>query len=263
MDLPWNPDLYLKFNEERTRPARDLAMRAVALLGQARAVDVVDLGCGPGNSTTVLAELFPGARLVGVDSSQEMIDKARAAGLAARWVVADAAAWQPAQAFDLVFSNAMLQWLPDQDDVVRRMWSWLRPGGVLAVQVPANGASPLHRALSAVSAGSRWSSCFGGLGDRIRYREPDHWHDTLAAVGARADVWETTYWHVLDGQQALIDWYASTGLRPWLERLDAEMERQAFKEEVLRHAAPSYPVRRDGTVLFPFRRVFFTAQAPR
>jgi trans-aconitate 2-methyltransferase len=256
----WNPDLYLKFNEERTRPARDLAMRAAARLGHTPGLRAADMGCGPGNSTAVLAELLPDVHLVGVDSSSEMIEKARASGLAASWVVADAASWQPEQALDLVFSNAMLQWLADQSGVVSRMWSWLRKGGVLAVQVPGNGQSPLHRAMLEAAADPRWASRCGGLNDLIRYREPDDWHDTLTAIGATADIWETTYWHVLDGQEALIDWYSGTGMRPWLERLDSEAERQSFKEVVLALAAPAYKVRSDGSVLFPFRRIFFTAQ---
>jgi trans-aconitate 2-methyltransferase len=277
MSTNWNPELYLRFNEQRTRPAIDLAARAASLLAGpaappaqpaakqtagARALDILDVGCGPGNSTAVLADSFPGGRLLGMDSSAEMIAAAQATGLAAEWQVADAAAWEPDRRFDLVFSNAVLQWLPDQAAVLGRLWSWLKPGGVLAVQVPGNGGSPLHRALQATAALSRWSGRFTGLDDALRYREPDWWHEALAALGAVPDVWETTYWHVLGSRAGLIDWYASTGMRPWLERLDNEAGRQEFKDAVLAAAGPGYPARPDGSVFFPFRRIFFTAARP-
>jgi trans-aconitate 2-methyltransferase len=259
----WDPALYLKFNEQRSRPATDLALRARALLGERsdakRPLSILDLGCGPGNSTAILAAVFPGADLLGLDSSAEMIAAARASGLAAEWVTADAALWEADRNFGLVFSNAALQWIPDQAATLGRMWTSLAPGGALAVQVPGNGTSPLHRALRSVAASGPWRMKFAGLDDFIRYNEPDFYYECLAPLDGSVEVWETTYWHVLGGHGALIDWYKGTGMRPWLELLEGESERKAFTDAVLETAAPEYPLRDDGSVFFPFRRIFFTA----
>lgn len=256
----WNPDLYLRFNEQRTRPARDLAARAAALYagreGPARAVDV---GCGPGNSTAVVAESFPGAEITGVDSSREMIAKARLSGVSADWRVADAAEWEPDAPVDLVFSNAALQWVPDQASLIRKMAAWLGKGGVMAVQVPGNGESPLHRALRGVAEGFADRERFEGLDDAIRYHEPGFFHEALETAGVEGDIWETTYWHRLPNRNALIEWYSGTGMRPWLDRLSGDAERDRFKARVLEAAGPEYPDLPDGSVFFPFRRIFFTA----
>lgn len=261
----WNPDLYLKFADERTRPARDLAIRARACLASRahaegeEALRAVDLGCGPGNSTAVVAECFPRAAIVGLDSSPEMVASARKTGTRAEWVVADVSAWSDDRKFDLVFSNAMLQWVPDQKALLSRMASWLAPGGVIAVQVPGNGASPLHLALKAAADSWQGPERFAGLDDALRYREPEFYHDELSSLGFASDIWETTYWHRMENQESLIEWYSGTGMRPWLERLEGEAEREAFRRDVLARARAEYPVRADGSVLFPFRRIFFTA----
>ena len=262
----WNPDLYLKFGEQRTRPAIDLALRARALLDASKrttnSLAILDLGCGPGNSTAVLADTFKNATLVGMDSSPDMIATARRCEFSAEWLVADAAIWEPKRNFDLVFSNAVLQWLSDQATLLARMWSWLQPGGVLTVQVPGDGSSGLHQSLRRIAALSRWCSRMDGLDNVIHYQEPEFYYETLAPLGGSVDVWETTYWHVLGSHMGLIEWYSGTGMRPWLERLASDTERQAFKDAVLEAAKPSYPVRKDGSIFFPFRRIFITAVKP-
>jgi trans-aconitate 2-methyltransferase len=266
----WNPELYLKFFEQRTRPALDLALRARSLLeegasGGAAAPKpaALDLGCGPGNSTAVLATVFPGAELVGLDSSPEMIAAAKASGLDAEWVLADAVAWKPERSFGLVFSNAALQWIPDQASLIPRIWGHLAPGGVLAVQVPGNGESGLHRALRRTARSGPWRSRFADMDDPISYHEPDFYYEALAPLSGSVDVWESSYWHLLAGRSALIDWYSGTGMRPWLDRLADEAERLAFKDAVLEAARADYPPRADGSVFFTFRRIFFTATKAR
>jgi trans-aconitate 2-methyltransferase len=265
----WDPALYNSFLEQRTQPARDLARRlagsSVRTADSSRTENLVvlDVGCGPGNSTAVLAEVFPGAKLTGLDSSPEMIQESRKSGLQADWVIADGAFWTPPQAYDIVFSNAAFQWIPDQAGALRKAWSWLAPGGSLAVQVPGNGASGLHRALLAAAADPRWKKRspdgFAGLEAVIHYHEPDFYYETLAPLGGKVDVWETTYWQVMENRQALISWYSGTGMRPWLEALGTEADRLDFKADVLARAAADYPERADGSVFFPFRRVFFIA----
>jgi len=225
----------------------------------ALAIHAVDLGCGPGNSTAVVAEFFPEATIVALDSSPEMIASARQTGTRAEWVTADAATWNAGQKFDLVFSNAMLQWVGDQKALLSSMVSWLAPGGVIAVQVPGNGKSPLHLALKVAAESFPANERFAGLDDAIRHREPEFYHDELSALGLVSDIWETTYWHRMENQESLIEWYSGTGMRPWLQRLADENERDAFKRNVLDRVRKDYPVRQDGSVLFPFRRIFFTA----
>jgi trans-aconitate 2-methyltransferase len=257
----WNPELYLRFGEERTRPAHDLAARARELLGDAAdsRPRILDLGCGPGNSTAVLAAVFPRARISGLDSSPDMIAKARSSGLEAEWIEADAATFEPEGVFDLIFSNAVLQWVPAQEALLGRLALWLSPLGALAIQVPGNKESGLHQALLRTAASPAWRGRFVGLGESPRYEEPAFYFEVLEALGLSVDVWETTYWHTLAGPRAVIDWYSGSGMRPWLDRLPAEDDKQAFKDAVFEAASASYPPRSDGGVLFPFRRIFITA----
>lgn len=266
----WDPRLYLEFARQRTRPAEDLAARLKAIIaakGGREDISVLDLGCGPGNSTAALRRALPRARLTGLDSSPEMIASARESGLDAEWLVADAASWEARAGYGAVFSNAVLQWLGDQARVLERALSWTVPGGIMAHQVPGNGGSPLHRALCDAARDPAWKARsptgFSGLEDSIRYREPEYYFDALASMGAVGiDIWEATYWHVLGSRDDLIAWYSGTGMRPWLEALDSDASREEFKADVLRRAAGAYPERPDGSVLFPFRRIFFTAEKP-
>ncbi|HEY1257183.1 MAG TPA: methyltransferase domain-containing protein [Terracidiphilus sp.] len=255
----WNPDLYLQFANQRTRPAWDLANRVRNLLKDRadRPLRIVDLGCGPGNSTAVLADSFPGAEIIGLDSSAEMIDQARATSVPASWVVADLQAWQPATTFDLVFSNAVLHWVPDQGKLLATLTQWLVPGGVIAIQVPANHTSSLYKALLATAASAKWQDSFSGMSNPLYFHEPDFYFEKAKDHCHEVDIWETTYWHLLKDHQAIIDWYAGTGMRPWLDCLLTEAQAD-FKQDILVRAAPEYPVRDDGSVFFPFRRLFFT-----
>jgi len=261
----WDPNLYLKFGAERTQPAWDLARRLAAILGtrgSPLAPAILDLGCGPGNSAAVLAALWPGSLLVGLDSSPDMIEAARRSPFPAEWAVADASTWEPGRSFDAVFSNAALQWIPDQAGLLERAWSWLVPGGALAFQVPGNEGSPLHRAVKAQAASPSWSGTFLHPVAGHRGEEPDFYYEVLAPFGGELQVWETTYWHLLPGHGSLLEWYRGTGLRPWLEALPDEESRSAFVDELLEAVRKDYPSRADGSVFFPFRRIFFTATKP-
>ncbi len=252
---PWNPEAYLKFKDERTQPSRDLAART-DLDAPAQAVDI---GCGPGNSTQVLHARWPAARLLGVDSSPEMIDRARQTYPEADWQLADAATWEPAQPFDLVFSNATLQWIPGHAALLPRLFGWVKPRGALAIQVPANNDSPLYLAVVAVAQRAPWRTYTAGCEALVTYHPPSCYYDLLAPVAARFALWQTTYYHVLPDHQGLLDWYASTGLKPYLERLPGDAERQAFQAQILETCRAAYPQQADGRVLFPFRRLFFIA----
>lgn len=251
----WNPDLYLKFEAERTQPAIDLAAR-IDLTAPAR---IIDIGCGPGNSTRVLRERWPAAQVSGLDRSPEMIAKARQACPQGEWITADAARWSPDALYSLVFSNAALQWIPDQRALLPRLFAAVEPGGALAVQVPANTDSPLYQAVQRVAQRPPWQERLAGCDQALTYRDAAFYYDILSSLSSRVSLWDTTYYHVLASRQGLIEWYSSTGLRPYLERLAENDLQQAFKREILAECQAAYPLQQDGKVLFPFRRLFFIA----
>ena len=241
----WNPAQYLKFSEERTRPCRDLAAR-VELPPRAR---IIDLGCGPGNSTEVLAERFPDADLTGFDSSAEMIATASAAHPDWRWIAGDILQWaaEPGEPYDLVFSNAALQWVPDHDAVFPRL---LSRAALLAVQVPGNWDGPAHLTMREVA--KRYP-----LQGRVREwftHDTAFYYDTLAPHAGRLDIWATEYMHVLESAEAIVEWYKGTGMLPFLRALTTDAERTSFAADYLQAIRRIYLPRPDGKVLFPFRR---------
>ena len=246
----WNAHQYLKFAEERTQPCRDLAMRVSVTDMTA----IIDLGCGPGNSTRVLAEHWPGARITGVDSSPSMIDVARDEQPQHRWLVSDITRWpleEPEQ-YDLVFSNAALQWVPDHASLYPHLFARVAPRGALATQIPCDINSPPHRLMREIAS--------PGLHVKEWHADPaSFYYDLLAPISARVDMWETEYHHVLPNAEAVVDWYKGTGLRPFLEALQTDSERESFLAEYLERIRREYPLRSDGKVLFPFRRLFFIA----
>lgn len=249
----WDAELYLKYGSERTQPVRDLLHR-IRLTNPAR---IIDLGCGPGNSTEELRRRWPGSTIVGLDNSAEMIGKAREAFPEGQWEVGDAAAWRAAEPFDLVFSNAMLHWLPDHARLCRHLLEQVAAGGALAVQAPAHYDSPLHREILEVSRDPAWDGRLGAARGALTNHPPAFYYDVLQPHSSLVDVWETTYYHVLAGPEAVLEWFRGTGLRPFLEALGSNEERQRFEGLLLERYAASYPRRPDGKILFPFRRLFF------
>lgn len=250
----WNARQYLKFDNERTQPARDLAARVAAWL---RPGTAADLGCGPGNSTAVLREFFPDADLVGIDSSEEMLRRARADHPELPFAQGDVTRLEGR--YDLLFSNACLQWIPDHQRLIPELIEHLNPGGLLAVQVPNNGEAPLYRVIREMAAEPGW-----GL-EEVK-AQPDGvldagaYDNILAGCAGSFQVWETIYVHRLDSHRALAEWVKGTRLRPYLDALGTEPRREDFLAELLRRITPLYPVQRDGKVCFPFRRLFFVAE---
>jgi len=246
----WSPAQYLKFGDERTRPCRELAARVELAAPR----QIVDLGCGPGNSTGVLAQRWPDAAITGLDNSPRMIEAARAERPALRWVAEDIGEWARANGdiFDLVFSNAALQWLPDHGSLLPQLMERVASRGALAFQMPAHD-SPAHDLMRRMAA--------------ARQLQVNEWHshdaafyyDTLAPRSARVDVWTTEYQHVLPNAEGIVEWYRGTGLRPYLEALATGAERSQFEAELLAGLRALYPERADGRVLFPFRRIFAVA----
>lgn len=254
----WDSAQYLRFGDERTRPCRELAAR-VAIEGPAR---IIDLGCGPGNSTTVLAERWPSADITGVDSSAEMIRAARASNPARRWVVGDIADWVASEddQFDVVFSNASLQWVADHPRLFPQLMRRVAAGGALAVQMPGNYAAPPHQIMRELARSTKWRSRFPADGVREWHvHDLTFYFDALAPHAARLDLWETEYLHILPSAEAIVDWYKGTGLRPFLQALPSDEDRAAFTSDYLERIREAFIPRPDGRVLFPFRRLFIIA----
>lgn len=251
----WNVEQYLRFAAERTRPSHDLAS-AIALEAPRR---IVDLGCGPGNSTSVLAERWPGADISGMDSSQEMVDAARR-GLPGRtFEVGDIAQWEPTTPYDLVFSNAALQWVEDHERLVPRLVSAVAKGGAWAAQVPCNMLAPAHEAMRRAAERPEFQAYFKEGVQRWHVHGAEFYYDVLAPLALRVDIWKTEYVHILPSASAVVEWYKGTGLRPFLDRLPDDVMRERFLDVYLEAITAAYPARRDGNVLLPFERLFIVA----
>ncbi len=256
--MRWRPSEYEGFADQRLRPALDL----IARVPLDQAAGVWDLGCGPGRATRLLARRWPAARVVGVDSSADMLDAARAAadGGAVEWRQADIAGWSPEGPADLIFSNAALHWLDDHPVLFRRLFATLAPGGVLAVQMPRNHAAPTHAAIAELAADPRWRDRLLPLVRPAPVAAPAAYWEILADRAASLDVWETEYLHALTGDAPVVRWVRGTVLAPLLDALD-ETERGAFLAEYGARMDAAYP-RRGEVVLLPFRRLFVVAQRP-
>jgi trans-aconitate 2-methyltransferase len=245
----WSPSAYLKFEDERTRAARDLLAQVP---GDARRI--VDVGCGPGNSTELLAERYPDADILGLDNSPAMLEAARARLPRLRFEAADANVWIPAPDVDLVFANATYQWIPGHLDQLGKVLNALRPGAVLAVQMPDNLAEPTHALMRAVAEAGPWAERLADAA-RAPLAPAGAYYDALAPLASRFDIWRTVYNHPLADAAAIVEFIRSTGLRPYLDPL-SESEREAFLVRYTAEIARAYPPRADGRVLLAFPRLF-------
>lgn len=251
----WDANLYLKFGSERTQPSVDL----IARINHPNPTRIIDLGCGPGNSTAMLRQRWPDADITGLDSSPDMIAAATETYPDAKWILADAAAWTADAPFDLVFSNAALQWLPNHAVLFPHLLAQVAESGVLAVQIPAHYASPLHHVTLEVADDSEWRHLMDAPIHALTKESPYFYYDVLQPIAGRLDIWETEYYHVMDGPEAIVNWFRGTGLRPFLEALETEEQKQRFERMMLEGYTNAYPRQKDGRVLFPFRRLFIVA----
>lgn len=251
--MTWSAKQYTLFEQQRTRPVHDL----VAAIPNTEVRTAVDLGCGPGNSTQVLAQRFPRAQVCGMDSSDDMLADARKRLPALRFEQADIGAWQPPQQFDVILANASLQWVPDHASLYLHLVAQLAPGGTLAVQTPDNLNEPAHRLAREVAAQGPWAGKIGAVKHEARH-PASYYFELLSKHCSAVDVWHTTYYHPLSGHEAVVEWFKGTGLRPFLALLD-EAEQGAFLDAYLARIREAYPALADGTVLLPFPRLFIIA----
>ena len=253
----WDAAQYRRFEDDRTRPSHELLARVPLEAAEL----AYDLGCGPGNSTELIVARYPKARVIGVDSSPAMLEKAAAhAGGGLSFRAGNAGAFAESGC-DVVLSNAALHWLPEHTRLFPRLVGHLRGGGVLAVQMPRNHGAPSHTEMCAAAQAGGWRDRLGGLIAGRPVAPPESYYDLLAPHVAALEVWETEYLQVLEGAHPVVEWTKGSALRPLLEALE-EPDRSAFLADYTARVDRAYPRRPDGRTLFPFRRLFLVATAP-
>jgi trans-aconitate 2-methyltransferase len=251
----WDPAQYLKFSDERLRPALDL-MGRIPLEHAGR---VVDLGCGTGSMTVLLKQRFADADVLGVDGAGTMLAKAREAAPNCRFEQGDFATWTPSSPPDLIFSNAALHWAAGHETLFPRLLSLLAPHGVLAVQMPSMHDAPLRELQNEVARHGPWSVHLGEAGYARGLLPVAMYYDIIRPLVATLDIWETTYLHVLTGDDAVTEWAAGSSLRPFLDKLPSDLI-GAFRAAYSVALQPHYPRRPDGTTLLPFKRLFLVGR---
>ena len=251
----WNPEQYEKFIKDRTQPAIDLANR----LEVKEAKRILDLGCGTGNSTRILKDRFPDARVIGADNSDEMLSKAKKTHPDIEFIHLDVGGdlGEVKGKFDIVFSNACLQWIPNHEILLPKLMSLLRQGGVLAVQIPIQSEHPVHIIMNELVTTAKWK-------DKLSQRNYNNlstseYYDVLSGISDDFEVWETIYCHRMPSYESIIEWYRGTGLRPYLEQLSAT-DAEDFVSNVYRELKNRYKIQSNGEIMFRFPRLFFIAK---
>lgn len=259
----WSANQYLKFEEERTRPVRDLLAQIPASPSPRR---VVDLGCGPANSTEALVSQWPDAQILGMDSSPDMIEKARKRLPNVPFELGDLNTWTPThtqEKVDVFFSNAVFQWVPSEQrlPLIRRFLEMQAPGGVFAFQVPDNFLEPSHTMMreTASEPGKAWTATLRDLQPGLaRFQSTQEVYDALIPLCESVNIWHTHYYHVLENHEAIVEWVKGTGLRPFIDPLSEE-DRKGFVQAYLERIKKAYPISVDGKVILKFPRLFVVA----
>jgi trans-aconitate 2-methyltransferase len=251
-DKDWNPDLYLKYGNERTQPSVDLIGRINISFTPKT---ILDVGCGPGNSSQALLQRWPDAKLTGIDNSKNMIEKAKMNYPNNTWIIADASLYTPNVKYDIVFSNAAIQWIPDHKNLFKKLFNLINKGGVIAVQIPRADEMPLLKAIEEVADREKWKEYTRDCLQLFTYHDYKYYYELLSADYKSVELWQTDYYHIMESQYSIIEWIRSTGMKPYLENIKAE-ERPIFENEVLDTIKHYYPVQNNGKVIFPFKRLF-------
>jgi trans-aconitate 2-methyltransferase len=257
----WDPGQYLQYEDERGRPFVDLLNR----VSHGSPERIVDLGCGPGNTTVQLLQRWPEATVVGIDSSADMIERAKHLAVPGRldFVRQDLRDWNPDTPVDVLLCCATFQWVEGHADLFQGFVDVLAPGGVFAFQVPGNFPQPSHTLLYELASSDRWRELLGPLVRPNPVLEPDGYLSAMLDTGANADVWETTYLHILTGPDPVLEWVRGTGLRPFIDALEQSNDADDLEAFLTSYAAvlrAAYPKDGEGRTIFPFRRIFGVAR---
>lgn len=252
----WNPELYLRFNKERIQPSIDLVSR-IELSNPKR---IVDIGCGPGNSTQILVQRWPNAKIIGIDNSPAMIQKAKSDYPCQEWILADAGKDDINGSYDIVFSNATIQWIPNHADLLLKFGNMISSNGLIAVQLPLFFDMPVSKSIVEIAKNKRWSTITEPVKDLLTIHDYSTYYNYLSELFHSIEIWESDYIHILDSQQSILEMIRSTGLRPYLDKLQDESDKKDFEKMVFEGINKDYPSQKDGKVLFHFKRLFFIAK---
>ncbi|MBO9193469.1 trans-aconitate 2-methyltransferase [Rhizobium sp. 16-449-1b] len=253
--MAWSASQYVKFEDERTRPARDL----LAQVPMERIERAIDLGCGPGNSTELIIDRYGASGVSGLDSDLNMLEAARKRLPGTDFLEADLSTWQPKEPVDLLFANAVFQWLPNHLDIFDRLMDGLKPGGALAVQMPDNLTEPTHLLMEETAHAGPWKTAFEAKSVRRNpLPPPSTYYSRLIGKAKRVDIWHTAYNHPMADAAAIVEWVKGTGLRPYLDHA-GDQHREAFLADYLGRVEKAYPKMSDGRVLLRFPRIFMVA----
>lgn len=255
MKTDWDPQLYLKYKNERTQPSIDLVSR----INIDRPENIIDIGCGPGNSTQILSLRWPESNITGLDNSPEMIKKAGIDYPQHKWILADLSEINSDIKYDIVFSNAVIQWVPDHQAVISKLFSLVNENGILAVQVPMFRDMPIGKSIEEVASRTGWRGYTSGCADLFTYHDCNFYYDILTGHSNLINIWVTSYIHILDSHESILEWIRSTGIKPYLDRIEDASLKNNFEKEILHEIKKIYPEQKNGKVLFPFKRLFFTA----
>jgi trans-aconitate 2-methyltransferase len=253
--IDWNPQLYLKYKNERTQPSIDLVSR----INIDNPMRIIDIGCGPGNSTQILGQRWPNSQIVGLDNSPKMIEKAKSDYPKQKWILSDALDIDSKIKYNIVFSNATIQWVPNHEKLIMKLFSLVEDNGALAIQLPKFRDMPLEKSIEQVAKKTKWDRYTQGCDDLFTYHNYNFYYDILAKHSNLIDMWETSYIHILASPESILEWIRSTGMKPYLDRLGKDEIKNEFEKDVLEEIKKYYPVQKNGKVLFPFKRLFFIA----
>lgn len=251
----WNPDLYLKFGKERIQPSIDLVSR----IEFKNPSTIIDIGCGPGNSTQILYQRWPDCKILGVDNSEAMIKKAKHDYPSQEWKLVDAEKDVISGKYDIVFSNATIQWIHDHFNLFKRLKNNLNENGVLGIQLPLFFDMPLGKSIVQISKDKKWSDLTESVNDLFTIHNSSEYYDMLSEIFPTFEIWETDYIHKMESHISILEMIRSTGLKPYLDRLESKIDKIEFENKVLEDIKNEYTEQRDGKVLFLFKRLFITA----
>jgi trans-aconitate 2-methyltransferase len=251
----WNPELYLKYNKERIQPSVDLISR----IQTENPGHIIDIGCGPGNSTQILRQRWPNSSIVGVDNSEAMIKRARKDYPDMEWKLIDAGKDAIPGRFDIVFSNATIQWIPDHLNLFTRLRAILKNQGVIAIQIPLFFDMKIGQIIQRIAGNSRWFSHTGTVIDMFTIHSYSDYYDVLTGMFSSVEIYVTDYIHIMNSHTSILEMIKGAGLKPYLERLSDDCDKTEFEKDVLKDICNDYPVQKDGKVLFPFKRLFIIA----
>jgi trans-aconitate 2-methyltransferase len=252
----WNPEFYLKFGKERIQPSIDL----VSKIEFDNPESIIDIGCGPGNSTQVLVERWPKSKIVGIDNSSSMIEKAKKDYPNQEWQLIDASSDELKGKYDIIFSNSTIQWIPNHTKLLKKFYDSLSDKGIIAIQIPMFWDMPIGKSIFDIAREHRWYAIMRGSSDTFTMYDYSFYYNTLSELCSSVEIWQTDYFHVMDSHLSIYQMIESTAMRAYLGKLENDSDKKDFVNQVIEEIKINYPSQNDGKVLFPFKRLFFIAK---